>query len=67
MSDRDNPTADESVCPEKDSCLSLKGKPIGMYHCSHCGEMIIAGQDPSVFCPRIECLDSSSEDDRHGR
>lgn len=63
----DHLPAEIGVCPERESCLALKGAPIGMYHCSHCGEMILAGQDPSVFCPRVECLDKDSEDNRNGR
>lgn len=50
----------EAVCPEREHCLSLKGKPIGMYHCTHCGEMILAGLDPTDFCPRVECLDKNT-------
>ena len=41
-------------CPEAKECLSLKGKPIGMYHCSYCGEMIIAGTDPTPECPKVK-------------
>ena len=40
-------------CPEKKECLSLKGKPIGMYHCSHCGEMLLAGEDSTKYCPLV--------------
>lgn len=24
---------------------TLKGQPIGMFHCPECGEMVLAGQD----------------------
>ena len=41
-------------CPEKEYCLELKGAPIGMYHCGFCGEMILAGIDPTQFCPRVQ-------------
>lgn len=40
-------------CPEKEECIGLKGMPMGMYHCGHCGEMILAGEDPSPYCPLI--------------
>ena len=40
-------------CPKKEECLSLKGKSIGMYHCERCGEMILAGVDPTPYCPLV--------------
>ena len=40
-------------CPEREHCLSLKGAPIGMYHCNHCGQMLLAGMDPTGLCPEI--------------
>lgn len=32
-----------SKCPHDP--LSLLGKPIGMYHCPECGEMVVAGEE----------------------
>lgn len=42
------------ACPEKDECMSLKGEAIGMYHCGWCNEMILAGEDPTAYCPLIK-------------
>lgn len=39
-----------SACPEREACLSLLGAPIGMYHCGHCGDMVLAGMDPTPYC-----------------
>jgi hypothetical protein len=59
----ENLPKEKEVCPERDECLSLKGAPIGMYHCSHCGQMILAGQDPTDYCPAVECLNPKQEQD----
>lgn len=40
-------------CPERDECLARAGAPIGMYHCTHCGTMLLAGVDPTPMCPRV--------------
>jgi len=34
----------------------LKGKPIGMFHCPECGEMVVAGMDhPDYDDPALDC------------
>lgn len=32
---------DKTSCPVKPELL--KGKPLGMFHCEHCGNIVIAG------------------------
>lgn len=45
-----SPAFEPDWCPERKECLELVGAPIGMYHCTHCGEMILAGVDPAPLC-----------------
>lgn len=36
-------TTEGDPCPWPWEPIQLKGRPIGQYHCSYCGEMVIAG------------------------
>lgn len=48
-------------CPEKERCLKLGSERIGLYNCSHCKEMIIAGIDPSDLCLMIDRKNKESD------
>lgn len=48
-------TFDGQVCPWPWEPQQLTGAPIGQYHCSYCGEMVIAG---------LPHVDYSDPDDR---
>ena len=50
------------TCPHREECLSLKGAPIGMYHCPICGEMVLAGVDPSPLCAAAAKQGSGTEE-----
>lgn len=44
-------TSTGEECPWPWEPIQLKGQPLGMFHCSYCGEMVMAGMHHTDFGP----------------